>query len=560
MFKGKGRYDSFTYTQSGFSLKSGKLWLSKIGDIKIKLHRALTGEIKRLNIKKTPTGKWFASFVVEVEPDELLPKTGSSAGIDVGIKSFATLSNGEHIDNPRFFVHEEKALAKAQRKLSKAGKGTPDRAKALKAVRSIHERIANKRNDFIQKVSLKLAKSYDLIVFEDLNIEGMVKNHCLAKHIADASWNKLITTTSYKAEWAGKRVELVNPFNTSQICSGCGQIVKKDLSKRVHRCSFCGLTLDRDHNAAINILRLAFQRIAGRVPALLAGIDYSLCIKMLDAPYFNRGSSHYSSARWLHRRSCWLLMAMTGAEDRWALPDQKSALEWCGERNAEGIRCILDVLGENAKTEVQAARSLEAYISCAKAVEDGGLDASISVKLTDLGALFDETVCQENVRTLARDAASRGVGFEIDMEGQPLVDFTVKTALDCAAKWPLTLALAANFDRTPEDLKALLQRGIRPRLVKGAYLGDVGGFEEVQGRLKGLVEIVLAAERSFSLATCDPVVIGWALQRVPKAGGLLEFSFLKGLSDVTKTELAGRGLSRSTCPSAHTGRRTRPGG
>ena len=268
MFKGKGRYDSFTYTQSGFSLKSGKLWLSKIGDIKIKLHRALTGEIKRLNIKKTPTGKWFASFVVEVEPDELLPKTGSSAGIDVGIKSFATLSNGEHIDNPRFFVHEEKALAKAQRKLSKAENGTPDRAKALKAVRSIHERIANKRNDFIQKVSLKLAKSYDLIVFEDLNIEGMVKNHCLAKHIADASWNKLIITTSYKAEWAGKRVELVNHFNTSQICSGYSQIVKKDLSKRVHRCSFCGLTLDRDHNAAINILRLAFQRIAGRVPAL----------------------------------------------------------------------------------------------------------------------------------------------------------------------------------------------------------------------------------------------------------------------------------------------------
>ncbi len=107
-----------------------------------------------------------------------------------------------------------------------------------------------------------LVESYDLIAFEDLKIKGMVKNHCLAKHIADAAWNKLITTTSYKAEWAGKRVELVNPSNTSQICSGCGQTVSKNLSERVHRCSFCGLTLDRDHNAALNILRLGLQSVA----------------------------------------------------------------------------------------------------------------------------------------------------------------------------------------------------------------------------------------------------------------------------------------------------------
>ncbi len=129
-------------------------------------------------------------------------------------------------------------------------------------VHRVHERITNKRDDFVQKLSLKLVKSYDLIAFEDLNINGMVKNHCLAKHIADAAWNKLITTTSYKAEWAGKRVELVNPSNTSQICSGCGPAVHKDLSERVHRCSFCGLTLDRDHNAALNILRLGLQSVA----------------------------------------------------------------------------------------------------------------------------------------------------------------------------------------------------------------------------------------------------------------------------------------------------------
>ena len=261
-FKGRDRYDSFTYTQSGFSLKPGKLWLSKIGEIKIKLHRAIDGEIQRLNLRRMPTGKWVVSFLVEVEPDDPPPKTGLSTGVDVGLKSFITLSNGEHVDNPRFFVHEEKALAKAQRKLSRVEKGSPERAKALKVVHRVHERITNKRDDFVQKLSLKLVESYDLIAFEDLNIRGMVKNHCLAKHIADAAWNKLIITTSYKAEWAGKRVELVNPNRTSQICSGCGQVVQKDLSERVHSCSFCGLILDRDHNAAINILRLGLQSVA----------------------------------------------------------------------------------------------------------------------------------------------------------------------------------------------------------------------------------------------------------------------------------------------------------
>ena len=261
-FKGYGRYDSFTYTQSGFSLKPGKLWLSKIGDIKIKLHRAVDGEIQRLNIRIMPTGKWFVSFLVEVDPDEPLPNTGLSIGVDVGLKNFITLSNGEQVDNPRFFVHEENALAKAQRKLSNAEKGTPERARALKVVHRVHERITNKRDDFVQKLSISLVKSYDFIAFEDLNIKGMVKNHCLAKHISDAAWSKLITTTSYKAEWAGKRVELVNPKNTSQICSGCGKVVQKDLSERVHSCPFCGLTLDRDHNAAINILRLGLQSVA----------------------------------------------------------------------------------------------------------------------------------------------------------------------------------------------------------------------------------------------------------------------------------------------------------
>lgn len=269
-FRGYGRYDSFTYTQLGFSLCSDRLTLSKIGDIKIKLHRPVEGKIKNVNVRKTPTGKWFVSFVVETDTPLELEKTGLSVGVDVGIKRFLTLSDGNYISNPKFFVTEEKSLAKAQRKLSKLEKGTPERAKALKAVQRVYERISNKREDFIQKVSLNLVKNYDLIIFEDLNIKDMIKNHKLSKHIADAAWNKLVITTSYKAEWAGKRVELVNPCNTSQMCSGCGEIVKKELSERIHSCPYCGLTLDRDHNAAINIMRLGLQslRDSGRCLSL----------------------------------------------------------------------------------------------------------------------------------------------------------------------------------------------------------------------------------------------------------------------------------------------------
>jgi len=269
-FKGYGRYDSITYTQSGFELYIQQLKVSKIGEIKIKLHRLFDGDIHRLNIRKTPTGKWFASFLVETESPLTLQKTELSIGVDVGISSFLTLSDGQHIPNPRFFVTEEKNLAKAQRKLSKAEKGTTLRKKALKVVQHVHERIANKREDFAQKVSLNLIKAYDLITFEDLNIKGMTQNHCLAKHIADVAWNQLITLTTYKAEWAGKRVELVNPYNTSQMCSGCSEIVKKDLSERTHNCPSCGLIIDRDHNAAINILRLGLQslRIPDRCPSL----------------------------------------------------------------------------------------------------------------------------------------------------------------------------------------------------------------------------------------------------------------------------------------------------
>jgi len=272
-FRGSGWYDSFTYPQFGFKLLCGKLRLSKIGDIKIKLHRPIEGKIKRLTVRRSSTGKWFACFTVEIDDPPKPPwKDGLSVGIDVGLESFATISNGEKIDNPRFFRSDEKALAKAQRRLSKCAKGTSQRRAAVKVVQRVHERIANRRYNFAHQMSNQLVSKYGLIAFEDLSITNMLKNHNLAKSISDAAWRMLVTITSYKAESAGSIVVLVDPRNTSQLCSRCGLKVPKSLSERVHGCPQCRLVMDRDENAAINILRLGLQSLPkARSPALQGG-------------------------------------------------------------------------------------------------------------------------------------------------------------------------------------------------------------------------------------------------------------------------------------------------
>jgi len=260
-FKGKGRYDSFTYPQMGFKLKSGKLYLSKIGDVKIKLHRAIEGKIKRCTVHRYPTGKWFICLTVELPDPDVPFNDGSVVGVDVGLSSFITMSTGEKIDNPRFFRSEERALAKAQRRLSKCANDTPERRKALKAVHRVHERIANKRSDFAHQLSKTLVDRFGVIAFEDLNIKNMLQNHRLSKSISDAAWRMLVTTTQNKAVEAGSVVVLVDPRNTSQMCSRCGLKVPKSLSDRVHECPQCGLVMDRDENAAINILRLGLQSL-----------------------------------------------------------------------------------------------------------------------------------------------------------------------------------------------------------------------------------------------------------------------------------------------------------
>ncbi len=255
-FKGKGWYKSFTYPQSGFKLlDNGRLRLSKIGDVRIKLHRPIEGEIKTLTVKRDMFGNWYACFSVEVEPQPLEPSP-DVVGIDVGLSDFATLSTGEKVANPRFFRKEETALAKAQRRLSKCEKGTVEFRKYKRVVQHIHQRIANKRRDFSHKLSRKLVDTYQFIALEDLNIQDMQDGNyrSMNKSIGDAAWHQLVQHISYKAEKAGRTVVLVDPRNTTKECSDCHAIVPKKLSNRVHSCPFCGCVLDRDLNAALNIL------------------------------------------------------------------------------------------------------------------------------------------------------------------------------------------------------------------------------------------------------------------------------------------------------------------
>lgn len=252
-FRPHQRYDSLTYTQSGFALKEGKLHLSKIGKVKIKLHRPLTGVIKTLTIMRSATGKWYACFSVEVEP-ELQAVNTQAVGVDVGLLHFATLSTGEHVPNPRFFRADEDELAKAQRKLSLEKKGTPERIKRRKIVARIHERIAQRRRDFAHQESRKLVKRFGVIIFEKLNIKGMLGNHRFAKSITDAAWRQLIQCTLYKAAYAGGVCGEVETSGTSKLTSCCGVSVVMTLSDRVINCPKCHAARDRDFNASLNIL------------------------------------------------------------------------------------------------------------------------------------------------------------------------------------------------------------------------------------------------------------------------------------------------------------------
>jgi putative transposase len=268
-FRSKDRYDSFTYPQEKSNwrlLDNRRVQLSKIGDVKIKLHRPIEGKIKTLTVHRDALGNWWATFSCEIGL-QALSAVPAIVGIDLGLEKFVTLSTGEQIDNPRFFRQEEKTLAKAQRRLSKCDKGTVERRKHKRVVNHVHQRIANRRMDFAHKLSRRLVNEFQMIVFEDLDIQDMQNGNwrSMNKSISDAAWNQLTRFTTYKAEWAGRSVVLVDPRNTSKMCSRCGQIVEKALSCRVHKCPHCHLEINRDLNASLNILARGLARM-GSIP------------------------------------------------------------------------------------------------------------------------------------------------------------------------------------------------------------------------------------------------------------------------------------------------------
>ena len=256
-FKGDW-YKSFAYKQAwnGFNFADdGLLYLSKIGNVKIKLHRPIEGKVKTLTIRRNRLGNWYACFSCEVDPRPL-PPSPKTVGVDVGLTHFATFSTGEHISNPRFFRKNEKASAKAQRRLSRCKKDTSEYRKYKRVIQHIHQRIADCRKDFAHKLSRRLVNEFQVIAFENLKIQQMQNGNwrSMNKSISDAAWRQFMNFTAYKAESADRTCVKVDPRNTTQMCSGCGQIVPKGLAVRVHDCPHCGLVLDRDHNAALNTL------------------------------------------------------------------------------------------------------------------------------------------------------------------------------------------------------------------------------------------------------------------------------------------------------------------
>ncbi len=259
-FKRRGRYNSFRYPQlGGFRIIGRRLRLSKIGPVKAKLHRPIEGLPKTCTIVRD-TDQWYACISAEAKPSPSKPRGGQPVGIDFGVLNLATLSNGRVFENPRNLDNSIIRITSLQRRLSRKKKGSANGVKARVSLARAWRRVRNQRLDLAHKVSASLASEYSTIVFEDLKIPNMMKNHNLASAIMDATWGQLRRLTVYKAERRGGLAIFVNPSGTSQKCSGCGKMVPKGLDERTHSCPSCNLVLDRDVNAARNILTAGLEQ------------------------------------------------------------------------------------------------------------------------------------------------------------------------------------------------------------------------------------------------------------------------------------------------------------
>ena len=227
--------------------------------IKIKQHREFVGLIKSCTISQNPSGKYYISMLVDTENIQL-PKLDTKVGIDLGIKEFAITSDGEMFSNPKWLKKSEKRLRKLQKDLSRKQKGSNNRRKDRLKVAKLHEKISNQRKDYLHKISHYIISENQVIVIEDLKVSNMIKNHKLAKSIADVSWSEFRRQLEYKSEWYGREL-IIAPSNyaSSQLCSNCGNKSSqtKDLSCRTYICPVCGMEMDRDINASKNLLKLA---------------------------------------------------------------------------------------------------------------------------------------------------------------------------------------------------------------------------------------------------------------------------------------------------------------
>ena len=227
--------------------------------------------------------------------------------------------------------------------------------------------------------------------------------------------------------------------------------------------------------------------------------------------------------------------------DRWALPDQEKALALCRRRNESNIRCIVDILGRYYREENQARQSFDAYAELAKEIAHRRLDASLSLKPSTLGGTINRDLTRELVQKLAKMAHEWGIGVELDMEGQRMVDLTLLLAEEQAqAGIPITVALQAYLHRTQHDIERMVEAGVKVRLVKGAYTGDITDFSMIAEVYKDLVELLISKDVQFGVATHDPDILEWVMRRI-RDKELIEFGFLRGLSDETKEQLASEG-------------------
>ena len=261
-FKKKSNTNSYTTNnQNGtIYIENSHIKLPKLKSmIKIKQHRQCNGLLKSCTISQVPSGKYYISILVDCESIDL-PKTDKKVGVDLGIKEFAITSDEETFSNPKNLKKSEKRLAKLQKDLSRKEKGSNNRRKARLKVAKLHEKISNQRKDMLHKVSTQLINENQVIVIEDLEVSNLIKNHKLAKSIADVSWSEFRRMLEYKANWYGREI-IIAPSNyaSSQLCSNCGNQSSqtKDLSCRTYICPICGMKMDRDINASKNLLKLA---------------------------------------------------------------------------------------------------------------------------------------------------------------------------------------------------------------------------------------------------------------------------------------------------------------